>query len=75
MKWRRGKPNAPGLWLLIAGTGDIEAWRVEWDKGDAPRRYLRMSDGMDSWPVKEDPWPPRKSFGPIEEPGGRAAAG
>lgn len=73
MKWRRGKPNTVGLWLVVTSTGDLEAWRVEWDQDDLPsgrrsRKYLRMSDGMDSQPVKSYPWPPRMSFGPIDDP-------
>ena len=72
MKWRRGKPNAVGLWLVIASTGDIEAWHVTWDQyepgGPKHGRYLRMSDGMDSWPVCNYPWKPRACFGPIPVP-------
>lgn len=71
MQWRKGKPNAAGLWLVVASTGDLEAWRVEWDQHDPASgirgRYLRMSDGMDSQPLKDYPWPPRAAFGPIHE--------
>jgi hypothetical protein len=66
VKWKRGKPNGIGLWLVISSTGDLEAWQVTWDKDDGgKRRYLRMSDGMDSQPLAKYPWPPRACFGPI----------
>ncbi len=74
MKWKRGVPNAPGLWIVDC-NGDFYTWRVERDRdesedGKIGREYLRFSDSETSEPIKSYPWPPRRSFGPIPLPDG-----
>ena len=68
-RWRNGKPNAPGLWLIESTTLDLDAATVEWDMPDEgrQRRYLRISFNCESEPLAGYRWA-KRSFGPIPIP-------
>lgn len=72
--WIDGPPNRTGLWIVEC-NGEYYVWRVELDadendQGGVGAPYLRFDDGDTSEPVKDYPWPPRRSYGPCPLPEG-----
>ncbi len=68
-RWRYGKPNAVGFWLIRMKTGDHVAVQVTREEHDAAphSEYLRIYDESgDSEELRNYQWA-EASFGPIPE--------
>jgi hypothetical protein len=66
MKWKKGKPNKPGIWLIYTENKDYMAAIVKWREPDIGKKHLAIEIDNDI-EVLRDAEGILKSFGPIPD--------